>query len=165
MRNVIKLMNRYSQLDHLSKKDYEEIIDKLIEINSGIPREIYSYSFAYHFNQEYLFQEFKQLTLENLRFSVRELRTEDILEIQYSDFCTVRTESDWINVPHLKSYYNLNFLNGTFENPILLVAHSNQFKVFDGNNRLRFFRSLYKYSPEKIKDNHTVYILDDREED
>lgn len=146
-----------------SKGNNLEELDNITEWchlrNGNIPKDIIYYSFARHITQLSFLAEFKHIDFEKITLQLREFETKELMNFNYSDFTTLKEEFDFVDNPIFKGYYEKNFINGTFEYPILVIENRAKYKIIDGNNRYRFFRSIVKYHPEILKKYYNVYVL------
>jgi hypothetical protein len=129
-----------------------------------IPKDILFHSFISHHVSEELFEEFSYIDLTKYKLSTVKLNNDEILDIEYADFVSegIKTEYDWYNSIDLK-YYRINsYKNGTWIHPILCIEKNGKIKVVDGNNRLKFIRSLMRYSPDVVAQNHFIYLMHKR---
>jgi len=158
----------YDKINSLkSSEDYDEynikdaLMSYMISRNLSIPDEVIYYSFVEHYSSEWFLEEFIDIKLDQCEFQELVMTTNDVLNIEYANFVDdgIKTECDWYDEIILKYYRENNFPTGTFNHPILVIFKNGKYIALDGNNRLRFFRSLVKFRKEIILPSHNVFFL------
>ena len=111
-----------------------------------------------HLGCEEMYNEFSEIDLTTCRVEKKEFTSDEVLKINYADFCTFRNESkEYFKTSH--SILETNIVNGTWSAPILVYKRNGEYFAIDGNNRLRMLKCYLKWDKNKKITKHGVYII------
>jgi hypothetical protein len=156
---MINLINRTGEVEDSEIKTI--LTDYLYSRKLSIKKDILEYSFIDHHSSEWYYHEFIDVDLNKCEIELIKVSNEKLLDISYANFVSdgIKTEYDWIDIPDLRSYKENTFANGTWIHPILVIDREGTYVTMDGNNRLKFLRSMIKYNKEIIAPIHKLYLL------